>query len=435
MYRLLAIVFVLSGLLLSSATAWAVPAFARQTKVPCGMCHAPPPSLTTFGRRFKQNGYTFATENPKGPQASAFVLSTHTSIRDSSPRPVPVSASSGSSSRLETVSVSAGGALTDTLGGFVTLNYDGVSNRAAFGNIELRQTKNTYVKNHNVLFGLTLNNNPGFQDPWNSSALRFWPYIRSRYEPQVPMLAVDGALAGRVLGLSGSAFIDDSVLLEVGAYRGLGDGLQRSLGVDRTGAAELNNTALYARVMREVPVRFGSFSIGASLLSAELTTPGRPVSDDFRDIGIDAMFQRNQGPHDYTLLASYVSESIDTRASFNAGLAARREQDLDRFQASANYLYRKEWGIGLGYTQLSGSRDPLYFGTVAGDPDYGALRFDALWNVLARRPLKSNPLLSTRLGLQIVHFNQYAGATRNVDGAGRRAADNSTVTAYWVIVF
>ncbi len=435
MFRLLAVLIALTGALLSSATAWAVPAFARQTSVPCGACHAPPPSLTTFGRRFKQNGYTFATANPKGSQLSAFVLSTQTWIQDSSPRPVPVSPSSGSSSRLEAVSVSAGGPITESLGGFATINYDGVTNRAAFGNLELRKVHNTYVNNHNVLFGLTLNNNPGFQDPWNSSALRFWPYIRSRFEPQVPMLAVDGALAGRVLGLSGSAFIDDRLLLEIGAYRGLGDGLQRSLGVDRTGAAELNNTALYARVMREVPVRFGSFSIGASLLDAELTTPGRLVSDEIRDIGIDAMFQRNRGPHDYTLLASYVNETIDTSASLNAGLATRREQNLDRFQASANYLYRKEWGVGLGYTQLSGSRDPLYFGTAAGRPDYGALRFDALWNVLARRPLKFNPLLSTRLGLQIVHFDKYAGATRNVDGAGRRASDNNTITAYWVIVF
>jgi hypothetical protein len=433
--RLLAVLFALSGALLSSSTVWAIPEFARQTNVACGACHAPPPSLTTFGRRFKQNGYTFSTANPKESQPSAFVLSTQTWIRDGSPRPVPVSAGSGSSSRIEAVSVSLGGAITETLGGFATINYDGVTNRAAFGNLELRKTRNTYVNSHNVLFGLTLNNNPGFQDPWNSSALRFWPYIRSGFEPQVPMLAVDGVLAGRVLGLSGSAFIDDSLLLEVGAYRGLGDGLQRSLGVDRTGAAELNNTALYARVMREVPVRFGSFSIGASLLNAKVTTPGRPVSDDIRDIGVDAMFQRNRGPHDYTLLASYVNETIATGASVNADLATRREQHLDRFQASANYLYRKEWGVGLGYTQMSGSRDPLYFGTPAGKPDYGAVRFDALWNVLARRPLRLNPLLSTRLGLQILHFNKYAGATRDVDGAGRRATDNSTVTAYWVIVF
>ena len=40
----------------SAASSYAVPLFARQTQVNCGSCHAPPPSLTKFGRRFKGTG-------------------------------------------------------------------------------------------------------------------------------------------------------------------------------------------------------------------------------------------------------------------------------------------------------------------------------------------------------------------------------------------
>lgn len=430
---LLAILLVLLAALVGSQPAHAVPAFARQTGVPCGMCHAPPPSLTTFGRRFKMSGYTFATADPPGPRVSAFVMSTQTWLKDASPAPVLPNNAPVSGSRLEVVSLSAGGPITESLGGFATLNYDGFSNRASLGNLELRHTRNTNVGRRNVLFGLTLNNNPGFQDPWNSTSQRFWPYIGSRYQPQVARLGVDGLLAGRVLGLSGSAFIDDQLLLEAGFYRGLGDGLQDTLGVDRTGAADLENTAIYARVMREQPLRFGSFSYGASLLSADLTAPGRPAADSIRDIGIDAMFQRNRGMHDYTLAGNFVRERLDTERSRRIGAALRSAQDLDRVQLSANYLYRKTWGIGLGYTRLWGDADPLYYASPGGRPDYGALRFDAIWNPLSARPLKFNPLLSTRLGLQYVHYDRFAGSSGLV--GGRRASDNDTFTAYWIIVF
>ncbi|MDA8420484.1 MAG: cytochrome C, partial [Pseudomonadota bacterium] len=48
----------LAMLALSSQQALAVPSFARQTGLPCEVCHTVFPELTPFGRLFKLNGYT-----------------------------------------------------------------------------------------------------------------------------------------------------------------------------------------------------------------------------------------------------------------------------------------------------------------------------------------------------------------------------------------
>jgi hypothetical protein len=40
----------------------AVPSYSRQTGLACSSCHYAPPELTPFGRKFKLEGYTFATK-------------------------------------------------------------------------------------------------------------------------------------------------------------------------------------------------------------------------------------------------------------------------------------------------------------------------------------------------------------------------------------
>src|SRR5207245_3488783 len=40
----------------------AVPSYSRQTGLSCASCHYAPPELNAFGRKFKLEGYTFATK-------------------------------------------------------------------------------------------------------------------------------------------------------------------------------------------------------------------------------------------------------------------------------------------------------------------------------------------------------------------------------------
>src|ERR1700760_4333413 len=51
-----------SVVILFMQAAYAVPSYSRQTGLPCASCHYAPPELNAFGRKFKLEGYTFATK-------------------------------------------------------------------------------------------------------------------------------------------------------------------------------------------------------------------------------------------------------------------------------------------------------------------------------------------------------------------------------------
>ena len=48
---------VVLGVLLSSTTTQAIPAFARKYQVNCQVCHTRMPRLNLYGERFLENGY------------------------------------------------------------------------------------------------------------------------------------------------------------------------------------------------------------------------------------------------------------------------------------------------------------------------------------------------------------------------------------------
>jgi hypothetical protein len=58
------------GLLLASAEARAIPAFARKYQASCALCHGPAyPALNAAGRRFKENGYQLEPAAEAAPRA------------------------------------------------------------------------------------------------------------------------------------------------------------------------------------------------------------------------------------------------------------------------------------------------------------------------------------------------------------------------------
>src|SRR5579871_1350227 len=56
------LLFLLWLFLVMRQDANAVPSYSRQTGLPCSSCHLAPPELNAFGRKFKLDGYTFATK-------------------------------------------------------------------------------------------------------------------------------------------------------------------------------------------------------------------------------------------------------------------------------------------------------------------------------------------------------------------------------------
>ncbi len=73
-----------------------------------------------------------------------------------------------------------------------------------------------------LIYGITANNNPTVQDPWNTTPAWGFPQAGSNVAPG-PSAAtqIDGAYSGFVGGAGGYVFIDNLVYLELTAYRTL----------------------------------------------------------------------------------------------------------------------------------------------------------------------------------------------------------------------
>ena len=130
----------LLALALTAGPARAVPSFAIQTGQPCAACHigAFGPQLTPYGRDFKLHGYTASDGKDHGlPLAVTTQASfTHTA------QPQDGGAAPGfrdnDNFAIDQLSVYYAGQIAPKLGGFIELNFDGVAQRAALNNVDVR---------------------------------------------------------------------------------------------------------------------------------------------------------------------------------------------------------------------------------------------------------------------------------------------------------
>ena len=280
-----------------SRPAQALPSFARQTGQPCGTCHTDFPGLTPYGRLFKLNGYTAGggpfrktlfpsqddatkalaaynkkfgtgkdsdaaktgqsdTSNIWVPPISMMAIVGYTHTEVSQPFSSPYKPNDNVV--VAPLSFFYGGAITEHIGAFAQVTY----NNAAFGgsdpnnftngfnqdpcggcqwswdNIDVRYANTAKLGNIDVIYGISANNNPSVQDPWNTTPAWGFPYSGSTIAPG-PFAAtlVDGTYAGYVGGIGGYAFINNLVYLELTGYRTLDFKTLPKLGLDPFGAS------------------------------------------------------------------------------------------------------------------------------------------------------------------------------------------------------
>ena len=169
----------------------AIPSFARQTNLPCSSCHTIFPGLNSFGRFFKLNGYTLmgvktievkdSTDTSedvdvnllKIPPVSLMIQAAYTYKTKEQP-----GTQNNNVSLPQQLSIFFGGEITPHIGSFIQVTYD---DQGAFGidNIDLRYANQTELRFENLLYGVTLNNNPTVQDIWNSTPAWGFPYASS----------------------------------------------------------------------------------------------------------------------------------------------------------------------------------------------------------------------------------------------------------------
>src|ERR1700676_767714 len=168
----------------SPRRAVSLPLYARQTGQPCATCHTAFLELTPFGRRFKLSGYTLGGGDWSGPPFAVMLQPTYTHTQvgqEGGPAP---HFGPNNNFAMQQVSLFTGGRITDNVGAFIQGTYDGVARRVSWDNNDWRFANSTHVVDHDLLWGVTLNNNPTVQDVWNTTPAWRFPYISPVLVPQ-----------------------------------------------------------------------------------------------------------------------------------------------------------------------------------------------------------------------------------------------------------
>ncbi len=445
-YKLLLPLLALGLCAVSATPAWAVPSFARQTGMACAACHTVFPELTPFGREFKLNGYvldnikqvtgidtqsrqTLALNSTPPISAMVQVSYTHTGA------PLPDSALPGALAKdgevlfPDQVSLFYAGKIADELGAFVQLTYDGAADHFALDNTDIRYAHHLAFggingNDHQLILGVTLNNNPTVQDVWNTTPAWGFPYSGSGVAPgPITATQIDGGLGGSVAGLGVYVWFDDHFYAELTGYTAAIVGGAHPL--DSTQANVVHGLSPYWRVAYEQRWDRHSLSVGAYGMDVK-EHPGdgaalQGAANEFKDAAVDVQYQFIGEDHLATVLATYIHEN----QTLIDGLSANGSNNLKTVKLTAEYSYQRRIGGSLGYFDTTGSTDIVLYapgpvsGSANGSPNSSGYVIEV--NYL--------PWLNTKLQLQYVGYEKFNGSSTNYDGAGRNASQNNTLYA------
>jgi hypothetical protein len=452
---------------LAPTPAQALPSFARQTGQPCGTCHTDFPALTPYGRRFKLLGYTTGggqfrtTPFPVFPSASdllsqddklrAFVKAldggpnssdskdyvppismmafggfTHTQA----PQPNPPPYSANNNFEFDQFSGFWGGAITDHVGAFAQVTYDGVGRAWSWDNADFRYANTARIGSVEVIYGITANNNPTVQDVWNTVPAWTFPYVSSALAP-TPGAAtlIEGAFAQHVGGVGAYTFINDTLYLELTGYQTLKPSVQNDLGASPFNGGSpglFDGVAPYWRAAFEPKwgahsLMVGTFGMYAAVQpfvdpTGATTSATIPQSDKFTDVGFDAQYQFQGSNYWFTLRGSYIHENQQLDATFGVLQgAANPTNTLNslRLQASLAWGADSRFVLTGQYFNIWGSPDAILYG---GNASGVSPNSNGFIGELAYIPFNASqapgwPWANARIGLQYTYYNKFDGTT------------------------
>jgi hypothetical protein len=419
-----------------------IPGFSRQTKLACSVCHYGFPQLTPFGRLFKLNGYTLtglATINASDstrtslklapfPPVSAMAVASLTNTSKAQP-----GTQNNSAVFPDQLSVFLAGELTPRIGAFVQLTYAAPDGSIGLDNTEFRFADRTRLFSQELLYGVTLHNNPTMQDVWNTVPAWGFPFMTSSVAPTPTAGAViDGALGQQVLGLGAYSLWHQLVYTEVTAYRSAQQGVSPALGPDASGVA--HNVIPYWRLALQHQFGRNYVMLGTYGLAAHLYPTGvTGLTDRYLDMAGDMQFEHpfNQGV--LILRSTYIHEDqhLAALATGDEPAAANLHNVLKVFRANASFMPSTRATFSVGYFNTSGTSDALLYpeaaltGNANGSPTssggIGEVDFNAWQNA--------------RLGLQYIVYQKFNGASQSYDGSGRNASNNNTLYFFTWLAF
>jgi hypothetical protein len=426
----------------------ALPSFARQLDVSCITCHTAYPELTTFGRQFKLSGYTLSSDQSQLPPIAVMLMPSFTHTQQPQAGGAAPGFKDNNNYALTQASVFYAGRLfgpysaalfgptiakfTDKIGIFSQTTYDGVGKTWSWDNTEIRYADSGQIGGHHATFGVYANNNPMLQDPWNSTTAWGFPFSGSGLAPgPAAATLLEGGLAQQVAGVGAYGMFDNALYLDLAAYHTLGAHLQKSLGVDPAGEAQINGAAPYWRLAYEKPVGNGILEVGTFGMAAD-TFPGRDFTaghDRQVDFGIDSQFQISMPKADFSATVSWIDEHQTWTASQALGNTENDRNTLRSFKATAHSLYDKTYGLSVQYFALNGGSDALlYANSATGSPDSDGAIFQVDYMPFNKGTgPKFWSRSNVKFSLQYVAYHKFDGARTNYDGAGANARDNNTL--------
>jgi hypothetical protein len=420
--------------------AHALPSFARQTGQQCAACHNGFPELTPYGRLFKLNGYTFTGGQTDLPPVAAMVVTSFTHTQAGQPGGAAPGYGANSNLSLDTVSLFYGGKIAPNFGAFAQFTYDGIGKRAGLDNTDIRYANTTTLLGDELVFGISLNNNPTVTDVWNSTPAWGFPWVASGLAP-TPAAAtlIEGGLASEVVGTNVYGYWNRLIYAEAGVYKTLSTRTQTTLGVDPTGSSSIKGVAPYWRLAVEPKWGRSSLEVGMFGMAATLN-PGRVTgfgTDHAVDIGFDTQYQFLADLHSVSVQGSWITENQTLTASQVLGNSANSHNHLHSLHAKATYYYDQTYGATLGYFRVDGSSDAIIYGdgSANSSPNSAGLIAEVDYLPFNHGGPAFWPWLNVKVGLQYTAYQKFDGGTTNYDGAGHNASDNNTLYLFAWMAF
>jgi hypothetical protein len=429
---------------LSEPHAHAVPSYSRQTGLACAVCHYAPPELTPFGRKFKWEGYTFATkpevsEDGKGHNVGLHLLealplsglffTSFTSLK--SPEP---GTENGNFQFPQQASLFLAGKWAEHLGSFAQVTYSGTANHFSWDNTDIRYANHErHLLGKPFTYGITLNNNPTVQDLWNSTPAWGFPFTPTNVAPTPAAAAViNGRLAQDVAGVGAYTMWNDHFYVEGTIYRSehLG-GPQPNPGTGFT--FNIRGVAPYWRVAWQTSNANNDFEVGTygiHMQSSPGTFSGATIfgagpKDSYTDWAVDFQYNRtiSESGDVLSFRGNYIRENSSLVATFAAGGAAQPAHHLNSVQANVEYHFGTRVTATGAFFNITGTQDPLLFapapifGSASGSPSSTGYIADVSW-----WPQQNFKLAATYTG-----YTRFNGLGTNYDGSGRKASANNSI--------
>lgn len=430
--------FAAFALLLAVPSAMALPSYARQTGQQCAACHNGFPELTPYGRLFKLNGYVFGGGQSDLPPLAAMIVEDYTHTQAGQSGGAAAHYGPNNNFSLNTASLFYGGRILGDygLGAFAQITYNDPSRSFHWDNTDVRWAHATTIEDHEIVFGVSVNNNPSMSDVWNTTPAWRYPFQSSSLAPTpANKTIIEGAYSQQVLGASAYAFWNRLVYAEAGAYHTLPPDAISALGIAESGSDSFSGLAPYWRLALQPQWGPNALEIGTFGMAANIN-PGRVTgfgTDNKTDLGFDAQYQYLTDEHSISAQTSWISEHQHLNSTFTQAGSSFLNDQLHSFNAKTTYSYEQTYYGTLAYSRIQGSGDPTLYASSA--PTAGSPNSDWWTAEVAYMPFNHGgpsfwPWLNMKLGLQYIWYTKFNGASSNYDGNGRNASDNNTLYAY-----